>query len=1338
MNTTIKILAIDDIQDNLISLNALIKEAFPAAKLFTALNGEDGMEIARAEEPAVILLDIVMPEMDGFEVCQKLKADITLCDIPVVFITALKGDKENRIRALECGAEAFLTKPIDESELTAQIRAMVKIRSANLEKRNEKQRLAILIEEQTRELKKAYKTTLNLLDDLRNENEARKNSEEALRESEDKFKYVFDFSSVGKSITLTSGEINVNQAFCNIVGYTREELQQKKWQEITHPDDIEISQQAIDSLVSGKQESVRFNKRFIHKNGNIIWVDLHSSLRYNKVNEPLYLMSTLIDITEQKQAEEKLKESEKRLKTIYETVGDVIFHLKVIDTGKYCFESVNPRFYQITGLKQEQVVGKMVDEVIPEPSLSMVLKKYKKAIEGKKIVIWEETSVYPTGQLIGEVSISPVFDEIGKCTHLVGSVHDITGRKKAEEALLESEEKFALVFRDAPVLISITDMDDGTYLDVNEQAIHTSGFSREEIIGHTTSEFGWISVADRIMLARKTLEKGHVTDLEMEFRTKDGRILYGLVNGEQITIGGRNCLLTVTIDITDRKIAEQSLRESEARLKRAELASKSGNWEFHLDSGSILASEGAVKIYGVEKDRFNYETIKSIPLPEYRQILDEALKNLIKSNTPYDIEFKIRKVDTGEIKDIHSVASYDNEKKILFGVIQDITERKQAEETLRTTKILLEQTLEQSPVPMVLVSMPDAIIRIANPACLKLLGIEDEPSVIGIPLLKLKPSWQDFDIQGRQGKVGELPLARSLKGQKTEGEERCIIRKDGSIRYELVNGFPIIDDSGKVIAGYLIMMDITDRKQVEFTLQEKNILLTEAKEKAEENEIRLKMAQRVSNTGAWDWDIQKNSFYWSEEFLELFELPKDTTAGFDAWSKSLHPEDVDMASKRITEAIENKTDLLNEYRIILPNNEIRWIRAFGSTYYENDKPTRMVGLCQDITKQKQAEQELIVAKEKAEESEIVLIEAQKTAHIGHWNWDLEKQQLTWSDEIFNIFGLSRESFDVTPENFEKTIHPDDLEDFLFKRSEGLLKDNEINVDHRIIRPNGEIRFVQERSKILRTENKQPISIFGTVQDITELKLTEIELIKAKEKAEESDRLKTAFLANMSHEIRTPMNSIMGFASLLPEEESKDLMTNYANIIVRSSEQLVHIIDDIVLYSRLQTKLLSYIPSPFNVQNLLTDVKQSFNLPDFKKGVELIIETDSDLPVWIRSDYEKIRQIFTNLVSNAFKYTTKGSITIGFTSREDNIEFFVKDTGVGILADELEKVFDRFYRGSNVNKGVISGTGLGLSIVKELVELLGGKIWVESDPYGHRGIIGSTFYFTLPKYHDQQD
>jgi signal transduction histidine kinase/response regulator RpfG family c-di-GMP phosphodiesterase len=165
---TIKILAIDDNKDNLISLKALIFDAFPEAVTLTAMNGKIGLDLAAAEDPDVILLDVIMPGMDGFEVCDELKADEKLSDIPVVFITALKGDKESRIRGLECGAEAFLAKPIDESELTAQIRAMVKIKTANMAKRDENIRLAMLVEEQTIKLKNEIESRKKTEEDLAN------------------------------------------------------------------------------------------------------------------------------------------------------------------------------------------------------------------------------------------------------------------------------------------------------------------------------------------------------------------------------------------------------------------------------------------------------------------------------------------------------------------------------------------------------------------------------------------------------------------------------------------------------------------------------------------------------------------------------------------------------------------------------------------------------------------------------------------------------------------------------------------------------------------------------------------------------------------------------------------------------------------------------------------------------------------------------------------------------------------------------------------------------------------------------------------------------------------
>ncbi|MGE5394319.1 MAG: PAS domain S-box protein [Candidatus Saccharibacteria bacterium] len=246
------------------------------------------------------------------------------------------------------------------------------------------------------------------------------------------------------------------------------------------------------------------------------------------------------------------------------------------------------------------------------------------------------------------------------------------------------------------------------------------------------------------------------------------------------------------------------------------------------------------------------------------------------------------------------------------------------------------------------------------------------------------------------------------------------------------------------------------------------------------------------------------------------------------------------------------------------------------------------------------------------------------------------------------------------------------------------------------------------------------------KDITEQKRVNMELIEAKIRAEESDRLKSAFLANMSHEIRSPLNSIMGFASLLEGVEEKETIVKYSSIIYKSSEQLVHIIDDIVLYSKLQTNLLSIKEVTFELDQLLEEIEDVHALPEYHQSTKLVVVPAPQHPGVIHTDREKLKQVLVNLISNAYKYTSEGTIWVGCIAEADHFRFFVEDTGMGIPADELDKVFDRFFRGRDALRSVIGGTGLGLSIVKELVSLLGGVIWAESE-VGK----GTTFYFTVP-------
>ncbi len=358
----IKILAIDDNTDNLISVKALIKDIFPAALTYTATSGEKGIEIAAAEDPFVILLDIIMPDMDGFETCSRIKADPKLCDIPVVFLTASKADQESRLKALECGAEAFLTKPIDEGELSSLVRAMVKIRIANAQKRDETVRLAALVNERTRDLKETHLATLNLLEDLKYEITKRRKSEEALREREEHFRAV---TQTANDAIITANERGAitgwNKGAEKIFGYTAGEILGKELIMLMSPLYVgrhlfSISKLRNNSHTQPTDRTLELTG--LRKNGSEFPLEL--SLSHWESASGKFFTGIIRDITDRKRAEleltrakEKAEESN-RLKSAF--LSNMSHEIRTPMNGILGFTELlkDP---QLTGEEQKEYIG---------------------------------------------------------------------------------------------------------------------------------------------------------------------------------------------------------------------------------------------------------------------------------------------------------------------------------------------------------------------------------------------------------------------------------------------------------------------------------------------------------------------------------------------------------------------------------------------------------------------------------------------------------------------------------------------------------------------------------------------------------------------------------------------------------------------------------------------------------------------------------------------------------------------------------------------------------------------------------------------------------------------
>jgi PAS domain S-box-containing protein len=258
--------------------------------------------------------------------------------------------------------------------------------------------------------------------------------------------------------------------------------------------------------------------------------------------------------TERKLAEDALYNSEKEFRLIYDTIGDVLFHLRVEPDGSFRFMSANKAFLRVTALTKEQVIGKTTGEVIPEPYHTEVFGRYREAAREKRTVKFQGSPEYPCGRRTGNVTLVPVLDADEKCTYLVGSVHDITQQNKIEDALRESEAKYSKVFQGNPEAVTITSTKTGRIIEVNKGFEVMFGYTRSELIGKTTSDLGfWLDNTGRetvlSILKRDERVRNHLTKL----RTKTGNIIVCELSAEFIEISGEQCILAITRDITKRK-----------------------------------------------------------------------------------------------------------------------------------------------------------------------------------------------------------------------------------------------------------------------------------------------------------------------------------------------------------------------------------------------------------------------------------------------------------------------------------------------------------------------------------------------------------------------------------------------------------------------------------------------------------------------------------------------------------------------------------------------------------------------------------------------------------------
>ena len=874
-------------------------------------------------------------------------------------------------------------------------------------------------------------------------------------------------------------------------------------------------------------------------------------------------------------------------------------------------------------------------------------------------------------------------------------------RNQAEEALRESEKRFREIFDDAPVGYHELD-NEGRIVRINRTELAMLGYTQEEMVGQYIWNFiGEGEVSRQVVLAKlsgKTPPPSH--GYERTFRRKDGSAFSVIVKDILLKdshnqIGG---ICTTIQDITAHRQTEEALQKSE--IKYRDMVEQINDVIFTTDiHGNITYISPMVKSLG----GYSPEEMIGHPLaefldPEYVQDIQKQFQKVI-SGKQEPFEYRVM-TKSGGFCWVRSSSRPILEGNIpvgLRGVLTDITELKQKEETFS----LLNHTIKSIRECISITDVHDKILFV-NQAFLRTYGYTEE-EIIGKQI--------DMICADTTKKDDSIFKSTELGGWQGELLNK---KKDGTVFPISLTTSIVYGEKQQPIAHVGVAVDITERKRVEEKLQESE----------EKYRSIFENVQDVYYEALIDGTILEVS-------PSIGIISKGQYHRNDLIGKSMYDFYPNTEERQALLSTLQERGSVTDFEVTLKNRDGSLIPCSISSKIRFDaqgRPEKILGSMRDITKRRQAEEEL----KKSEGKFRAIFD---NASDGMFLIDLKDRKFFMCNATCaKVLGYAQEEFSTL--NIAD-IHP--IEDLnLINEQIGKFSRGEevIRSDFRLKRKDGSI-FAAELSPALLTiaEKKYLLIIF---KDITERRRAESELKEAKETAEAAVKAKSEFLAVMSHEIRTPMNGVIGMTDLLALTELTPEQSDYVETIRLSGETLLAVINDVLDFSKIESSKIELEEEPFELNVCIEEV---LDLPvprAQQKNLDLLYRVDPNIPPFIIGDRLRLRQILYNLVGNAVKFTEKGEIvvSVGLNRRHDKsleLLFAVKDTGIGIPANKLTRLFKPFSQVDSSTTRKYGGTGLGLAICMRLVELMGGRIWAESKE-GE----GSTFFFTIMTTASQSD
>lgn len=499
----------------------------------------------------------------------------------------------------------------------------------------------------------------------------------------------------------------------------------------------------------------------------------------------------------------------------------------------------------------------------------------------------------------------------------------------------------------------------------------------------------------------------------------------------------------------------------------------------------------------------------------------------------------------------------------------------------------------------------------------------------------------------------------------------------------------------------------------------------------EPNAQLLRTIFEISPLGAFQADTKGHIIFANKQWEYISGVTEEESMG-DGWMKLIYEEDIPLLDRALEEVIANKKELFGlVYRLKNPQRGIRWVRVNCKFIFDTEgNALYYIGFVEDITEHQLREQMLQETISKMEQSNRLLEVSQQASKTGGWEFNVLTGETFWTKQIYLINDVDTD-FELSYDNIMTLCTPEYRPVVEEKMKAAIERGEPHDFEFQIYTSRGEKRWVKIVAIPVIKDNRV-ILVHGAAMDITEKKEAEMELIRAKNVAENAAKAKADFLSEMSHEIRTPLSGIIGIANLLKLDYSTDReeYEQYINALSFSADHLLELINDILDLAKIESGKVELMQAEVNIFDLISNIKSQFISIAEAKGITINSFIDNTIPKKLRADPVRLAQILNNLVSNAVKFTENGEVNIllrlvALQNDRATIHFSVKDSGIGISREFHEKVFESFKQGNQPVRYKQTGTGLGLTITQKLAELHGSKIFLKSEAG-----MGAEFYFDI--------